>query len=71
MEGNGGIVYMSALAERPAPGGQWFETTHWSVVRTAAGMHSPESVAALENLCRTYGPPLYAFLRRLQAEMEG
>jgi RNA polymerase sigma-70 factor (ECF subfamily) len=37
-----------------------FVTTHWSVVVRAGG----ESAAALEELCRTYWYPLYAFVRR-------
>jgi RNA polymerase sigma-70 factor (ECF subfamily) len=40
-----------------------FETTHWSVV-LAAGGDSPASDKALEQLCRTYWYPLYAFVRR-------
>jgi len=40
-----------------------FATTHWSVV-LAAGGNSPESAVALEQLCRTYWYPLYAYLRR-------
>jgi DNA-directed RNA polymerase specialized sigma24 family protein len=41
-----------------------FRTTHWSVVREARGRGSEASAAALEKLCRTYWPPLYAFVRR-------
>ncbi len=41
-----------------------FATTHWSVVLAAAG-DSAESAAALEQLCRTYWHPLYAYVRRL------
>ena len=40
-----------------------FLTTHWSVVLAAKDKSSPESVAALEVLCRTYWYPLYAFVR--------
>ena len=40
-----------------------FATTHWSVV-LAAGGDSPEGAAALEQLCRTYWYPLYAYVRR-------
>ena len=42
----------------------WFITTHWSVILTASHRHSAETSDALEQLCRTYWPPLYAFLRR-------
>lgn len=41
-----------------------FDTTHWSVVNAAGDVRSPQSAAALEKLCRTYWPPLYAFIRR-------
>jgi RNA polymerase sigma factor (sigma-70 family) len=40
-----------------------FLTTHWSVVLSARNAPSPQSDAALENLCRTYWYPLYAFAR--------
>ena len=49
-------------AEPPA-GGAHFATTHWSVV-LAAGGDSAERSHALEQLCRTYWYPLYAFVRR-------
>jgi len=42
-----------------------FATTHWSVVLAAGGdSQSPRASAALEELCRTYWYPLYAFARR-------
>jgi DNA-directed RNA polymerase specialized sigma24 family protein len=40
-----------------------FESTQWSVVIQAGG-DSTEAAHALEKLCRTYWPPLYAFARR-------
>jgi RNA polymerase sigma factor (sigma-70 family) len=40
-----------------------FVTTHWSVVLEAQG-RSPAANEALEKLCRSYWPPLYAFIRR-------
>ncbi len=41
-----------------------FATTHWTVV-LAAGRHStPRADQALEELCRTYWYPLYAYVRR-------
>jgi RNA polymerase sigma-70 factor (ECF subfamily) len=40
-----------------------FATTHWSVV-LAAGDGSPESLNALETLCRGYWYPIYAHVRR-------
>ncbi|MGD0252586.1 MAG: sigma-70 family RNA polymerase sigma factor [Verrucomicrobiota bacterium] len=41
-----------------------FVTTHWSVVLTAARSDTTRARAALENLCQTYWPPLYAYVRR-------
>lgn len=41
-----------------------FATTHWTVVVAAGQQHTSQSVHALEQLCRTYWPPLYAFVRR-------
>lgn len=48
----------------PRPSSAWFVTTHWSVVLSARDKDSPQSVEALEKLCRTYWYPLYAFVRR-------
>ena len=41
-----------------------FDQTHWSIVLPAANQHEPGAQEALEHLCKTYWPPLYAFLRR-------
>jgi RNA polymerase sigma factor (sigma-70 family) len=41
-----------------------FATTHWSVVMAAGKGHSAQAADALEQLCRTYWYPLYAFVRR-------
>ncbi len=46
------------------PSRHWFATTHWSVVLSAADTQAPGSQAALEELCRTYWYPLYAYARR-------
>jgi RNA polymerase sigma factor (sigma-70 family) len=43
---------------------RWFATTHWSVVWKAREGTSLEGDQALERLCRTYWPPLYAYIRR-------
>jgi len=51
-------------------GGGWFATTHWSVVLAAGQNDSPGAQAALEKLCRTYWPPLYAYVRRRQFSPE-
>ena len=42
-----------------------FVTTHWSVVLTAGRSDTTRARAALESLCQTYWPPLYAYVRRL------
>ncbi len=52
---------MNASAHDPP---QWFCTTHWSVVLAARGPGSPAATTALEQLCRAYWYPLYAFVRR-------
>jgi len=44
--------------------GKWFATTHWSVVLAAKEGEASEAAGALEKLCRTYWPPLYAYIRR-------
>lgn len=41
-----------------------FATTHWSVVRAAGQSGEAQAAAALEQLCRTYWYPLYAYVRR-------
>jgi RNA polymerase sigma factor (sigma-70 family) len=41
-----------------------FVTTHWSVVLTAAGADTTRAREALEQLCRTYWYPLFAYARR-------
>jgi DNA-directed RNA polymerase specialized sigma24 family protein len=43
---------------------RWFATTHWSVVLAAKQSEPSEAAAALETLCATYWPPLYAYIRR-------
>ena len=41
-----------------------FTTTHWTLVLAAGQTSSPRSAAALEDICRTYWYPLYAYVRR-------
>ncbi len=53
----------STPSSAPATG-QWFATTHWSIVLTAKAGDSPEASEALEKLCRVYWPPFYSFIRR-------
>jgi len=44
--------------------GEWFATTHWTVVLAAGQEALPQAGQALESLCRTYWYPLYACVRR-------
>jgi RNA polymerase sigma-70 factor (ECF subfamily) len=44
--------------------GDIFATTHWTVVLAAGKRSTPQSAAALEQLCKTYWFPLYAYVRR-------
>ena len=46
---------------RPEP---VFATTHWSAVLQAGRKDSPQATQALEELCRQYWYPLYAYVRR-------
>ena len=48
-----------------APGPRHFATTHWSLVGAAKLDEASQTLAraALEELCRTYWYPLYAFVR--------
>ena len=41
-----------------------FATTHWTVVLAAGRCDSRDAHVALEELCRTYWYPLYAYVRR-------
>ena len=41
-----------------------FPSTEWSKILHAGNGQSTADAAALEDLCRAYWPPLYAFLRR-------
>ena len=52
--------------EPAASSGQqrFFVTTHWSVVLAAGRDSSPAATDALEQLCRAYWYPLYAYVRR-------
>lgn len=44
--------------------GDLFATTRWTVVVAAGDRTSPDSEAALAELCRDYWYPLYAYVRR-------
>ena len=41
-----------------------FETTRWSVVQAAADSHHPAYREALAELCQTYWPAVYAYVRQ-------
>jgi RNA polymerase sigma-70 factor (ECF subfamily) len=41
-----------------------FNQTQWTIILGAADQRLPGAEAALEQLCRTYWPPIYAFLRK-------
>jgi DNA-directed RNA polymerase specialized sigma24 family protein len=43
---------------------EYFATTHWTAVLAAGRRSTPQSDVALEELCRTYWYPLYAYVRR-------
>ena len=49
---------------KPASTGGIFATTHWTVVLAAGRGDSRDADVALEELCRTYWYPLYAYVRR-------
>jgi DNA-directed RNA polymerase specialized sigma24 family protein len=55
---------MEGLNREPPAHGGVFATTHWSVVLAAGEQNTPKSIEALEQLCRTYWYPLYAYIRR-------
>ena len=44
--------------------GDIFATTRWTVVLAAGRQATPQAALALEELCRTYWYPLYAYVRR-------
>ncbi len=48
----------------PQTHGSVFATTHWSVVLAAGQGTDTQASVALEQLCRTYWYPLYAYVRR-------
>jgi RNA polymerase sigma-70 factor (ECF subfamily) len=47
-----------------------FATTRWTVVLTAGHRPSPQADVALEELCRTYWYPLYAYVRHQGSSKE-
>src|SRR4029077_7400335 len=57
------VTSLSAVGENAYHCGAAFTTTHWSVVLEAQS-ESPAAQEALENLCRSYWRPIYAFVLR-------
>lgn len=64
------MVRSGPAAQQPETGQTLFATTSWSVVLVAGQPGSPKAAAALEELCRTYWYPLYAFARRQNLKPE-
>ncbi len=52
------------LNSGPQTHGAAFATTHWSVVLAAGQQDTSQASAALEQLCRNYWYPIYAYVRR-------
>src|SRR5262249_56607866 len=61
---NFGMPTSRSSSEGECPLRGQFTTTHWSVVLEAGQRDSPTAAEALEQLCRTYWYPLYAYVRR-------
>ena len=63
---SGSELTMSSKASNSSTpaAGDIFATTHWTVVLAAGRRATPEADRALEELCRTYWYPLYAYARR-------
>ena len=59
------LRYDRRMKDPPAPGPREFATTHWSLVVAAKSDEASRTLArkSLEELCRAYWYPLYAFVR--------
>lgn len=55
---------MSSTHDEPSAPRDYFATTQWTVVLAAGDRSAPQADVALEELCRTYWYPLYAYVRR-------
>src|SRR6516162_5661174 len=66
------MIQLSTETERDttSPAADIFATTHWTVVLAAGHSRTPQANLALEELCRTYWYPLYAYVRRQTASRE-
>jgi len=62
--GNETQRYARALVTSMTLPSHGFHTTRWSVVRAAGAAPPTERRAALETLCKSYRPPVLAFVRR-------
>ena len=51
------------------PNSMQFSTTHWSLVLAAGRRGTVESDSALERLCKSYWPTLYAYVRRRVSDL--
>jgi len=58
-----GAQMNSSITETPRAPAGCFVTTHWSVVLAAGRDDTTRARAALEQLCRNYWHPLYAYVR--------
>jgi len=57
------MLFARSQAEMAEPGRVEFTTTHWSVVLAARDEDAPGGLEALNELCKAYWFPLYAFVR--------
>lgn len=57
-------------SENPPGERAWFTTTHWSLVLRARDQQSTRAPEAMDQLCRIYWPPIYAYLRRQRHGVE-
>lgn len=53
----------SSTTSNPSPAAGCFVTTRWTVVLAAGHGRTPQADLALEELCRVYWYPLYAYVR--------
>lgn len=58
-------IVIPAKKEHATVASPVFATTHWSLVVAARDGHNTQAQVALEQLCRGYWPPIYAYLRRV------
>lgn len=50
--------------DSPSPDPAAFPTTHWTLVQTVQGDDATAAARAMEELCKDYWYPIYAYLRR-------